>query len=537
MFALTDTADDRISKTWYYSDDIDEIFLVEADLDISVIHEFGMGYGVSGFEIPTIYLPSDEDFITESITPTGSTEGLDGDWSSNGASVQIDAGDKVAGTLSIKGNDLDYDERVRYESDEPLDLSIYNSLRFYVKPESTMDLIRVRMYTDSANYAQISKSVVVDIWNYVEIEINPSWADWGESGSPDMTSTAYLDIINYKAATTNLDIKIDNLYFFVGNLSIKFYSTLDDPIENGEFLTFMIPFFDIISTANNVWVSIQGYDTPWHDEWWVAEGDDETDFTIRSAEWTEVDPCSRFYINITFFNASNFLYIWDGFSDFSVYIDDDSGFEENRFFCTNHTWAPHLYWFYFTPYHALQATNGSWENGNLPDYFYFEGMIVTMDQLVKVHHSDPWYVEIGMGILLVIVAMYTIADKIVFLDLLPDMNLTQFLKWIDDKFNKIHDSLPSRILLAIGAFVVQVVQFVVKWAPYVLTALLKGLNLFIFIPVWITCILIFNGLKRYFVVMARDGPEAASDYADEFLKNCVKYVKSQPIGRVAGRFR
>jgi len=386
MLAQTDTGDDHINTTWYYSDDADEISIVGMDMDMSVIHEYGMGYAVSGVEVP------------------------------------VGIG---------------------------------------------------------------------------------------------------------------------------GNLTIRFYSTLDDPIENGEYLSFMLPFFHGITTDNNVRVYITDWNTTWYDEWWVVEDDGAVDFTLHSSLWTKAYSCSIFFIQVEFTNETNLLYIWDQFSDFNINDDDSSSYNPNRFRCVNHPWASSSYYFYFTLFHSLQATNGSWVNDQLPSWFSFEGMIVTIDMLEEVHYSDPWYIKAGKGISKWMYVMYTIGDKIILGDLLPDMNYTQFLEWVSDEYNKFYESWPSQILLAIGTFVVQFAQFLVKWAPYVLSAILTGLNLFIFIPIWVTCVLIINGLKRYFVILAKDGPEVASDYADEFVRNCVKSVKGLPavkvggkvVGKVAGRLR
>lgn len=322
------------------------------------------------------------------------------------------------------------------------------------------------------------------------------------------------------------------------NVSIKFYSSTSTPIEDGEYLTFMMPFFYDISTSNNVRIYIQDWNTTWYDEWWVAEGDNVTDFTIHSSLWSHSYSCSKFLIMITFYNTSNLLYIWDQFSEFYIYDDDWSAYRENRFYCTNHPWAPdYLYYFHFTPYHALQVSDGEWVNTIIDPVYEIGGKFYSGYKYETVERSYPWYIQILVGAVTIPWALYYFLDKIIFVDALPNLELEDYLNWFSTTAHNLKNNPVVKFIVSIGMYIWEFITFIVKWAPYVLAALLKGLNLFIFIPVWITCILIFNGLKRYFVVMARDGPEAASDYADEFLKNCVKYVKSQPIGRVAGRFR
>lgn len=373
MFSQTDVGDDQITKSWFYKDEIVEL---EVDLDISVIHEYGMGYGVSGFEVPS------------------------------------------------------------------------------------------------------------------------------------------------------------------ENVSIKFYSSTSVPVEEGDNLTFMMPFFYDISTSNNVYVSIQGWDTGWSDGWWVAEGDEVVDFTIHSSEWTEEDPGTRFYINITFFNASNLLYIWDQFSDFYIYDDDDSGYQENRFFCGNHTWSPNfLYWFYFTPYHALQVADGEWVNVHVNPVYYLDGRYYEDFVFEKREHSDPWYVTLVHGLVLIPYVLYTILDKVILVDALPNLDLEGYLNWLSSATSRFSNNPAVKFLLSIGMFIWEVVKFVVKWAPYVLAALLKGMNLFIFVPIWVTCVLIINGVKRFGVIMASEGAVAAADYADDFVKNSVKMIRSVPVVKVARKVR
>jgi len=535
MFVQTDVGDDQITKSWFYRTEVLEF---DADLDISVIHEYGMGYGVSGFEVPVSNLPFDRDFITESITPTGSTEGLDGDWSSSGVSVQIDTGDKVVGTLSIKGNDVDYGQQMAYNLDSAIDLTTFDELNFWIKAESAVVDLRIYLYSSVApDYDRAYKLITIpsDTWTYVSMDLKTGWTD--EAGGLDISSVVMLRVYPWTVGEDNKDIWIDNLYF-VGNLSIKFYSSTSTPIENGQYLTFMMPFFYDISTSNNVLINISSRNLFWSDEWWVAVDDNVTDFSIHSSLWDELYSYDMFVITVTFTNKSNLLYIWDQFSDFYIYDDDWSSYQENRFYCTNHPWAPdYLYYFHFTPYHVIQVADGEWVNTILDPIYELDGRYYSEFKFETVEHSDPWYIQILYGVVMIPYLMYTILDKVIFVDILPNLDLETYLGWFSTVAHNLKSNPLVKFIVSIGMFIWEIVQFVVKWAPYVLAALLKGLNLFIFIPVWITCILIFNGLKRYFVVMARDGPEAASDYADEFLKNCVKYVKSQPIGRVAGRFR
>jgi hypothetical protein len=129
QFAQTDLSDDQMYESYIHFDG--SYTTLKCDLDISVIHQYGMGHTVSGWDLELqnasgggggdSYYPSSRDGMTESLTPTGTEEGgkWDGDWATQGTGLALDAVEKTKGSYSIKAT-LTYNLDMSYLLDTPV---------------------------------------------------------------------------------------------------------------------------------------------------------------------------------------------------------------------------------------------------------------------------------------------------------------------------------------------------------------------------------------------------------------------------------
>ncbi len=172
----------------------------------------------AGFEdFSALSSPHSIDEITEALSPSGTNYGRgtqDGDWATNGASITVDNTKAVIGTNSIKGNDLDYNQLINYAYDAVIDISSFTNMRFYCFPETGMTTIRVYLYCTTGGSREISVTVAPNKWNYVDLDINGAWSGWDETGSFNATIYNQLFIMNFTAATNNLDMWIDGFHFY-----------------------------------------------------------------------------------------------------------------------------------------------------------------------------------------------------------------------------------------------------------------------------------------------------------------------------------
>jgi hypothetical protein len=174
---------------------------------------------------PTVRTDYPIDEITESLSPTGTDGGLgtwDGDWSTNGAGILLDNVKFVVGTGSIKGNDLDYAQYLRYSPDGARMINFnaydYSSIKFWVYAED-VDRIRLYWYVDNGGHDyEINVSVTPNAWNFVEVPISPTMDGWNYSGSgtPILPTVMYYMIFlsfSTGAATVDKDLWVDGFYF------------------------------------------------------------------------------------------------------------------------------------------------------------------------------------------------------------------------------------------------------------------------------------------------------------------------------------
>jgi len=540
-FAQTDVGDDEIYQTIWYQNGTKRT--VEADLDISVIHEYGMGYSVSGFEVihnASHFMPADD--ITEAVSPSGTDYGRgtwDGDWATQGVSVVVDNTDVVIGTNSIKGNDLDYGHRLRYTFDDAQDLSSHTSLRFYVKPENTMDTLRLRMYTDSLNYAQQKQTVTVDKWNYVTVDIDPTWSGWSQVSSPNLSSIAYIDILNMKSGTTNLDLWIDGLHFYGNNSiqSVLFHTRTDEAVTQNENITFLMPFMKDISNTSNALVKLQNVNGTWQHQWWVAENG-TTDFTIKSLQWDKAYTAQVFYVNVTFYNSTNAIFIHDHNTELDSDFDERT-YNTNLFYVQyvpNINDTGNLRRYFFRPFHSIQVSNGTWENSILDPQYMLDGRLYDMDELrlIPKEHSDPMKGYIETLIFATSFMVFGVWGTFTNIVLFPDAyDPETYMDLAYSLYAKLASWLKP-VWVALGDFY-EFLERLVEFAPYLFGAIIKGIELFIFVPFFFVALLVVNGLKRFFIILSRDGFEASIEYAQEFWKNSFSLVYKTPVAKLATR--
>lgn len=322
------------------------------------------------------------------------------------------------------------------------------------------------------------------------------------------------------------------------NVTLTFYSLLSTPITNGKYLTFMMPFIKDISTTNNIEVIIQNQNASFSYSWIVSPGAN-VDFTIQSILWNKAYSEDHFYIYIEFQNETNSIFIYDVNSNFNPFFDDDSAFATNHFEVSNHSWAPASFQFWFRPYYSLQITNGTWINTHLDPIYILDGRIVSLSDVrlkdTSAHYS--WLVYCLVGFVMAPYYIYNIFDKIILFDMLPDLNRTRYIATVCQVIHRIIDIGDAiyKPLKIIGNFFVQLVKAIIKYAPYILAGIVKGLALIIFIPIFVFCILLVNGVKRFFVVLVSRGPEGAAEYAETFFQQ----VRGQIRGGISvlGRAR
>jgi hypothetical protein len=246
-----------------------------------------------------------------------------------------------------------------------------------------------------------------------------------------------------------------------------------------------------------------------------------------------------FIVNVTFQNQSNQFFIHDKYSEWEPWAP--SSYPENRFYDVKSelnnesgaAWAKRIWW---RPYHALQVTDGEWVNTVIDPIYYLDGRIIDISQyrLKNESFSDPFYIKIVTFMVEIPFYIYNIAD-VLLLDVLPNLDKETYYYYL---------SAPGRALKAVADFVwgkivyfVEGVQWVVHAGAAILAASMRALAVVILVPFWVIAVLLTNGIKRFFVIMARDGFGPATEYADEFFRNSISMIKGTPVARVIRRVR
>lgn len=302
------------------------------------------------------------------------------------------------------------------------------------------------------------------------------------------------------------------------NQSIQFYSRLSEPVtQSDDNITFMMPFVQDITNASNAQVTIQNVNKTFDEFYWVAE-DGPTDFTLKSYQWGFNYPNTVFWINVTFQNQSNMIWLHDMYSDLDPWAPTTNKEQMFYYGVSDDMNASGIRKVWFRPYHAMQKTDGQWTNTIISPLYYLDGRLVDPDALKMktTHHSDPWYIWVAKGIIEIPFYIYQITDFI-FFDLLPDLDRETYWGWFNDAATWLKNTLNPIFVLA--GYFVQAVKFLIEHGSEILAGIARGLALIIFIPLFAAAVLLTNGVKRFMVIIARDGFEPAVEYANNFFKN------------------
>ena len=302
--------------------------------------------------------------------------------------------------------------------------------------------------------------------------------------------------------------------------ALQFYSRLSEPVDSpDDNITFMMPFLKDISNSSNAQVNISNANYSWSESYWVADNG-PTDFTIRSFQWGFDYPNTIFKINVTFQNSSNMIWIHDKYSDLDPWAP--TTYRDQMFYSgvSDDPNGSAVRKIWFRPYHSLQITDGQWINTAISPEYYLDGRLVNPDDLKMrvTEHSDPLYMKILKGIVEIPFYIYQIGDFIL-LDLLPDLDRETYWGWINGGVQWLKLKLQP-VFVFLG-YIAQAVKFIIEHGSEILAGIARGLALIIFIPFWAMAVLLTNGVKRFMVIIARDGFEPAGEYAANFFKNSV----------------
>lgn len=588
-----DMADDGVFNTWlfYPNGTRDNI---SADLDISVLHTYGMGYSVSGNEI-------DYSFSIDEYDPFEDEDGVDLQvhnpyWNyyseSAGTSFEIDNSVVWDGTSSLK---VIMDDLTSYFGREdmskggvfyqeisfkegPLGFRYYgynsafdnilqwrmshsgNYLVFYFGNGadgsdttavyySETDYLSVRNWYDIPNNRQkMQVRINNGTWNIVDVPVGcPDYGDgWGNFRN-DFTAS-YLHTFFYYFLNGIGTQWFDNYYFNEsGTINILFQSKLSEEITENDNLTIMMPFFESVDNSSNVRIAVSTLNDSWATYFWVAEHG-PTDFGLKSWTWDVAWPADEFKINCTFQNVSRKLWIYDR----NTLLDPDIEYEFNRYQVTQGSWEPKDYYFGGVPYHALQITNGSWVNADPPAVYYLGGRLVDdPSTLVRnAQFGDDWLLQFWIssifgGASYADVARVTAAFSYAITGqwdqigpaLNPKMPFPTDAPWYFGKY-----LFPAAI--AAGEFIqgleskiwsamvwiYEGLVWIAKAASWFLAGTLKVFGLFFVIMVWARYWMVIGGLIKWGWITARDGLVAGSEFASEFWS---RYISTSYIKKIA----
>jgi hypothetical protein len=554
LMSQGDVGDNGIYKTFTYQDgtatDLD------CDPDISVMHQYGMGHTVTGWNVTygsggggggSSY-PSDEDAMHESLSPTGTCDGgqWDGDWVAGArATAALDSGTVHEGTYSIKittsgtGGGAYYD----YKLDSAFDISSMETVNYWVYPaDPAMCTVKIYLMNQAypgsgggVHYTFSGGSALTeDTWNHIELPCNDWAADgWTEYGSFDETDFDHFRIYysnNYQVGDISYE---DNMYFNVSgggggsNPQYKFYSHIDDgPDDTSDYLTFFMPFIQDIDDDNAVSVRIQSWNYTYDYTYWQ---DDSVpiDFILNSTAWPYNWECNDFYITLSFENDTNAFFLHDQNSEFDRTYEDpalgaglDLKFNVMWVYADGRLPDGTLVW--FRPFHALQVTDGAWVNTQVDPVYFLDGRFVEPGgfKMREESHSFPILWNVLRGAAIITFVTYTVFDKIVFLDHLPDWDIDPDYSYTSPGVQWLVNG--GRKLWAGLCWFKEKVDMLVEYGGMLLTFIVKAVALFIAMLIFINLIIILNSVKRFFVVWAADGPLVGGQYAEHLVGNAYK---------------
>jgi len=580
-FSSTDQCEDRVFKTWViHENGTKEIY--EADIDYSVLHIHGMGHAVWGNEI----------LLNNTIVEYDSFDDTDGtdlqvhnsywDYYSEGGSssneIETDVLFKTNGTLKsyrdgsnspLFGSNLDVTaSRISIEWYFTSDTGIGLNSRFYVYSVGPQLIVYFRLYESSVRVywgngvggaSYNTKGFTGGEWCHVRVEMdfdnNRQRVFFAENngtligldppgGSPDYGDgwgNFYLDYsangIDYfmyifQGGTGNT--RYDEFYLnYTTPVEIIFDTELDDPINEWDYLTALVPFMDVVNNGTNVLINISTLNDTWSNEFWVAYNG-PTDFGIKSFQWDQIWTATQFRIKMTFYNLSRTIFIMDHNPEFHP----DRTWQFNRYTINYHDWAPSDYYFGGIPYHSLQVTNGSWENTNPTGSYYLQGRLVDPDQIMKKRQdSDNWLIEIvmtgyeGVARVTAAIAFAVTGQFDRAWDVLdPNTPFPLDAPWYLGKFYFKALNFLTGLGGAIWSGLVwlyETGQWIVNAAGWVFAGVMTLLVLLVIPPIWARFFKIIWGLIKFGWTLAQDGPMKAAEFANAFWKELVEtsYVK------------
>jgi len=306
------------------------------------------------------------------------------------------------------------------------------------------------------------------------------------------------------------------------DVSINFASKLSRPIQYDEYVTFLMPFIHDVDNTTNVHVSIRDETSHWSKDWWVAD-DGPTDFTIKSFVWHESDPGDTFYINVTFQNQTNKLFIYDPASIFHSTFEDDGTYATHRLRIFRDPMYPNGTYLYFRPYHSLQATNGSWENVWIDPVFVLDGHVIDFWGILEnldVSEFYPWQVKLVNGFWSTVAAIHN-GREILTGSIRAHLRENLGLDGIPD--GSIVDSVARAlgalglVLIKIGVWLSEFMDAFADNASWVFSMFFKIIIMILAIPLFVAYILMLMKLKRFFVIMVKCGPLHATRFGEKIL--------------------
>lgn len=541
-FTACDVGDNGIYKTWLKFNA--STVLTECDLDVSVVHQFGIGHSVSGWPVvppaadvggggPGRYMPSNYDDMTDALSPTGTGDGgvWDGDWDTAGpAEETTDAVTKVEGAVSIKGYAIGTNAQLHYTLDTGWDVTDYDLITFHYYPDTSgTRSFQLWIYLPiPGDYRYISLGPFTqDAWTEVEV---PLWAGWSSGGVPDYTDMNRI-MLYFNSAGSGDVCNVDKMYFTDEDAeepggggesytTLIMYDTLEDPPDEvDDYVTFFMPFMFPVDNSSNVEVTIRTTNSTWTESFWVAENG-PCDFAIRSFAWGESWSSDTFYVKVRFYNTSNAIYVHDDNADYDPWYGAGTTYGNNQFLQRTSDVNMTVYGnVFYRPYHSLQTTDGAWVNTLVPDDIVFGGRYVNMSdlQMRDEAHTPP----LAIRILHSYFVIYDFFDKVIFNDLLPNLDEEHFYEWFSQGLQNIKGAY-WLINAKIAAFV-EVVRTFVEAAGRALAGIIQGLILFFSVLVFVVVCLYTNGVKNFFVIGARYGTVAMGDYAIGFFKKSFSF--------------
>lgn len=551
-FSQNDIGDDRIFKSWA-SGISDTGEFLEADLDCTVIHQFGMGHAVSGFDVNVQEeIEYFEDWENTGLDEGDSIHGYDG-WSvsTGGSSVfELDNAEKYNGNYSAllytDGlNTLQSARSISLENNEYFIIyfnseDVTDDFRIYIAEGSSLKCyircVSENMYIYYGDGAGGNNAVTVglndDQWYNVKVEVDldiDKWKCWVDDiikPGPNADGNDFDNFYNDRTATEiNLmtlykstvqgSVWIDDLKIY-GNTepSIYFESKLARDIQQNENLTFLIPFMKDISNQSNVKVEIQNDNGSFQWDFWGIEGSNISDFIIRSEQWPNAYTEDEFEITLTFYNQSNEIFILDPNYDGSIFYEDQFAKME----VYNDIYMSSIYP-RFIPYHALQITDGQWVNTIIDPLYILDGHVVDPTLIERDLGQDPWYVYIEYIGIAIAILLYHGLDFVLF-DILPGEGSLQerfeaSAEWIEPYVIRFNEWVENKLV----PYLYEASQKAGQWWSLSLSILLIFFNLIIFVPIWAFTVWFIWGIKDGFIIFLRDGPKAFASYTINFLDN------------------